>query len=102
VVVVRYFGGVKLGVGGLISAYRTAAKFTLETADIIEKTVNVEFTLTFEYEHMDKVMRIIKDRKLKIVSQKMELNCVYNIVVRKKEANSIKTTFENLRCLLIK
>ena len=102
VVVVRYFGGVKLGVGGLISAYRTAAKFTLETSDIIKKTVDVELTLTFEYEHMDRVMRIIKDRKLKIVSQKMELNCVYTISVRKNEALFTKAAFENLRCLLIK
>lgn len=102
VVVVRYFGGVKLGVGGLISAYRTSAKLALEASEIKQKTVNVRYCLTFEYEHLDKVMKIIKDRKLKMISQKMEMNCIYCVSVRKKEAISVKLAFEKLRCILIK
>ncbi len=102
VVVVRYFGGTKLGVGGLISAYRTGAKLVLESSKIIEKTIDVYFELTFEYEYLDKVMRILKERKLKIERQVMEVNCVYEISVRKKDAEFVKKEFLDLRCLKIK
>lgn len=102
VVVVRYFGGTKLGVGGLISAYRTGAKLVLESSKIIEKTIDVYFELTFEYEYLDKVMRILKERKLKIERQVMEINCVYEISVRKKDAEFVKKEFLDLRCLKIK
>ena len=102
VVVVRYFGGTKLGVGGLINAYKTSAKYALDEVEIVEKTIDISFKVTFDYEHMDKVMRIIKEKKLAIISQQMELNCVFELSVRKKEAEGTKKTFENLRCLLIK
>ena len=102
IVVVRYFGGTKLGVGGLINAYRTAAKLVLEDAKIVQKTIDVNFQLTFEYEHMDKVMRIIKEKKLSILNQKMELNCVFEVAVRKKEVEVVKNAFENLRCVKIR
>ncbi len=101
VVVVRYFGGVKLGVGGLINAYKTAAKLALENARIVEKTLQIEFQLTFSYENMNKVMRLIKERGLEIKNQQMELECVLQILVRKSEAENIKNAFENLRCLAI-
>jgi putative IMPACT (imprinted ancient) family translation regulator len=101
VVVVRYFGGTKLGVGGLINAYKTAAKLILDEADIVEKTVNVSFQLTFEYQDMDKVMRIIKENNLEILEQKMNLNCSFVIVVRKKNAAKIVQLFNDLRCLKI-
>ena len=102
VVVVRYFGGTKLGVGGLISAYRAGAKLVLESSKIIEKTIDVYFELTFEYEYLDKVMRILKERKLRIERQVMEINCVYEISVRKKDAEFVKKEFLDLRCLKIK
>lgn len=102
VVVVRYFGGVKLGVGGLINAYRTSSKLVLESSDIVKKTVDISFRLTFEYEYMDKVMRVIKERRLRLVSQKMELNCVFEVLVRERDANQVKDVFEKLRCLIIK
>ena len=102
IVVVRYFGGTKLGVGGLINAYRSSAKFTLEISDIVEKTVDICYRLTFEYEFLDKVMRIIKEQNLIIKFQKMEMNCVFEISVRKKNAKKVKLDFENLRCLKIK
>ena len=54
IVIVRYFGGVKLGVGGLISAYKTAAQMTLENSEIIEKTIDVHFIIAFEYKDMNK------------------------------------------------
>ena len=97
VVVVRYFGGVKLGVGGLISAYKTAAQMALEDAEIVEKTIDKQFTLAFSYAHMNKVMRIIKEKNLTIVSQKMELDCEIVVATRKKNAPIIWDTFEFIR-----
>ncbi len=102
VVVVRYFGGTKLGVGGLINAYKSSAKLVLDEVSIVKKTINITFEITFDYEHMDKVMRIIKEKKLKILSQQMELNCVFQTSVRKKEAERVKKAFQDLRCLMIK
>ena len=96
IVVVRYFGGVKLGVGGLINAYRSAAEMALREAQIIEKTINRTFLITFDYKNMNKVMRIIKEKQLKIIDQKLELNCQLKISVRKKEANSIFELFNRL------
>ena len=96
VVVVRYFGGVKLGVGGLISAYKTAAQMALENTQIIEKTIDKHFSLSFSYVHMNKVMRIIKEKNLTILSQKMELDCEIVVATRKKNVQSFWDTFENL------
>ena len=96
VVVVRYFGGVKLGVGGLISAYKTAAQMALENATIIEKTINKHFIISFGYAHMNKVMRIIKEKNLQIVSQKMEMDCEIEISIRKKNVQNLLDTFESL------
>jgi uncharacterized YigZ family protein len=96
IVVVRYFGGVKLGVGGLISAYKTAAQMSLENAKIVEKTIDVFFQLTFDYKNMNKVMRVIKEKNLEIVSQKMEMNCELIISTRKKNAETTFDIFSNL------
>lgn len=96
VVVVRYFGGVKLGVGGLISAYKTTAQLTLDEANIIKKTIDKQFKITFDYKNMNKVMRIIKEKNIQIVHQKMELNCEIEIATRKKNAEEILAIFTAL------
>jgi uncharacterized YigZ family protein len=96
IVVVRFFGGIKLGVGGLISAYRTEAQMALENAEIIEKTVNIHFLVAFDYKNMNKVMRIIKEKNLEIITQKMELTCEIEIATRKKNAEIIFDIFTNL------
>ncbi|WP_272149066.1 IMPACT family protein [Tenacibaculum aiptasiae] len=96
IVSVRYFGGTKLGVGGLINAYRTSAQFALEASEIIEKTIDIRYKLTFEYDMMNKVQRIIKERNLTIVAQKLEMNCEYTISVRKKESQTIFEIFDTL------
>jgi putative IMPACT (imprinted ancient) family translation regulator len=101
-VVVRYFGGTKLGVGGLINAYRTSAKLILDEAKISIKTVDVNFKLVFEYADMNKVMRIIKENKVKIESQQMYTNCEFIISVRKNDASKVFNSFTDLRCLKIK
>jgi len=102
VVVVRYFGGTKLGVGGLINAYKTTAKLILEEAKIIEKTIDVFYQLIFEYKDMNKVMRILKEQQLKTINQRMELDCDFLIAVRKKNAAKIERLFLDLRCVKIK
>ena len=96
VIVVRFFGGVKLGVGGLISAYRTAAQLALEEAEIVEKTLDVHFLISFDYKNMNKVMRVIKEKNLNIVSQKMDQSCQIEIATRKKNAENIVDIFSNL------
>jgi uncharacterized YigZ family protein len=96
IVVVRYFGGVKLGVGGLISAYKIAAQMTLENSIIIEKTIDKHFIIKFDYKNMNRVMRIIKEKNLNIVNQKMELDCEIEISIRKKNAEEIFSIFESI------
>ncbi|MAN59838.1 MAG: YigZ family protein [Flavobacteriaceae bacterium] len=95
VVVVRYFGGTKLGVGGLIQAYKAAAQMALDTSKIVTRTINEEFVLKFEYPEMNTVMRIIKEEDLTIVEQTMELSCSIIISVRKKEAERIFQLFRD-------
>jgi putative IMPACT (imprinted ancient) family translation regulator len=96
IVVVRYFGGIKLGVSGLINAYKTTAQLTLETSLIVEKTINIDYTISFGYKNMNAVMRIIKERNLKIVNQKLEMDCEITISVRKKDAESTYNIFSKL------
>ncbi|MFK5983359.1 MAG: YigZ family protein [Flavobacteriaceae bacterium] len=102
VVVVRYFGGTKLGVGGLIQAYKTGAKMALEASNIIEKTIDEDFILKFEYPEMNTVMRIVKDENLTITNQKMELDCEFAISVRKKDAERIFQLFDTTYKISIK
>ncbi|MCH2032944.1 MAG: YigZ family protein [Tenacibaculum sp.] len=96
IVSVRYFGGTKLGVGGLINAYRTSAKMALEESDIVEKTIDVHFKITFGYDMMNKVQQVIKKNQLDILNQKLELNCEYIISVRKNESSAIFELFTNM------
>ena len=96
IVVVRYFGGVKLGVGGLINAYRTAAQMALEASSIITKTINIKYIISFDYKNMNKVMRIIKERNLNIIDQKLEMSCDITISVRLRDAKSVYDTFKSL------
>lgn len=103
VVVVRIYGGIKLGVSGLISAYKTSAQITLESCEIIEKTIDIQFQITFDYKNMNKVMRVIKEKKLDIVSQEMEINEDTNLPIgkidiktRKKNAEMVFDIFNSI------
>ena len=102
IVSVRYFGGTKLGVGGLITAYKTCAQMALEVSDIVKKTINIEFILTFNYDLMNSVMRIIKEKNIEIVNQKLEMDCQYIISVRKNDSEAIFTIFDNLYKVAVK
>jgi uncharacterized YigZ family protein len=96
VVVVRFFGGTKLGVGGLISVYKTAAQMALEQAEIIEKTIDIHFRIHFDYKNINKVMRVIKEKNLTIISQKMDSNCEIEIATRKSNEKMVYVSFQNL------
>jgi len=93
-VVIRVFGGVKLGVGGLISAYKTTAQMVLESCEIVEKTIDIHFSITFDYQNMNKVMRVIKEKKLEMVSQKMEINEINTLPIGKIELKTRKKNAE--------
>ena len=94
VVVVRYFGGTKLGVGGLISAYKTTAKLSLETSVVKQMDILIPFKLTFEYKELSQVMRIIKKFQLVLKSQRLEMECEVVILAKKSVEKSLQTTFE--------
>jgi uncharacterized YigZ family protein len=102
VVVVRFFGGVKLGVGGLISAYRETAKMAIEASDIVEKTIDVYFWLSFSYADMNKVMRIIREKNLAIVSQEMDMDCTMTVSARKLNSDAAYEAFSHLQNVSIK
>ena len=99
---VRYFGGTKLGVGGLKQAYKHSAMITLEGATIVEKTLDLYYQLSFSYDAINQVMRIIKEKNIPILSQQMGLNCVYRIAVRKGESAEVLNRFSQLYQLKIK
>ncbi len=96
IVVVRYFGGVKLGVSGLINAYKTSAQMALEASKIVTRTINKNFEIIFDYKNMNKVMRVIKENNLKIVNQTLELNCNIEISVRLKDADKTYDSFQSI------
>lgn len=102
IVVVRHYGGIKLGVAGLINAYRTTAQMALENSKIVKRTIDEIFILKFDYPEMNLVMRVIKEHNLKILEQKLELDCEIRISVRKKLAGEIFKKFEGIYKVEIK
>lgn len=96
VVSVRYFGGTKLGVGGLIQAYKTSAKMAIEASAIAIKTINITYELRFDYEQMNQVMRLVKEHQLNIVKQDMQLRCQLQFEIRKSEASRIEEILSSM------
>jgi uncharacterized YigZ family protein len=94
IVVVRYFGGTKLGVGGLINAYKTGAQMALEASKIVKRTINIDYEIAFDYKNMNKVMRIIKEKNLNVTNHILELDCKIYISVRKKDAQMVYEAFD--------
>ena len=101
VIVVRYFGGILLGTGGLTVAYREAAADALNLAEIIEKTVDQVFTISFEYVLMNDVMRVIKDSNALIISQTFDNQCWMQLSIRMKDATLLTGKLEKINNLLI-
>lgn len=97
IVVIRYFGGTKLGVSGLIKAYRTAASEAIMANKIITKKVKDYFRVKFPYDAMNEVMRIIKDENLDASNQVFELSCMLEIAVDKAISESIYEKFTRIK-----
>lgn len=76
VVVVRYFGGTKLGVSGLINAYKVSAAEALEQNKVVEKLITKAVKFTFPYEEMNEVMKLVSDFELEIINQEFEMECI--------------------------
>ena len=91
---IRYFGGTKLGVGGLISAYKAAAKLSLKVSQIKTLDILIPLKLSFVYKDMSKVMRIIKKQQLVIKSHRLEMECEVLVLVKKMNLKSLIRTFE--------
>ncbi len=93
VVVIRYFGGTKLGVSGLINAYKTAASEALDSNKVVEKLITDTVKFTFTYEEMNEVMKLVSDFELEIINQEFEMECVLtaDVIVSKTEELKIKS-----------
>lgn len=102
IVVVRYFGGTKLGTSGLIQAYREAAADAIANAEIITKTIDHHFTVFFEYADMNDVMRIIKEEEPNIHLQQFDLNCKIELSIRKSRSEAILQRFSKVESVKIK
>jgi uncharacterized YigZ family protein len=89
VVVVRYFGGIKLGVGGLINAYKSAAKDALENASISERTVNEVYRMEFPYEMINEAMKIVKEMNLEIIETEFDTAAFIKFRIRKNDSQKV-------------
>lgn len=96
VIVVRYFGGIKLGVGGLVQAYKTTAQLTLQETEIEEKLITEELVINFDYPLMNKVMRIVKEQNLTITAQHLTESCELHLAIRQSDYAKIEEIFNNL------
>ena len=101
VVVVRYFGGIKLGTSGLIVAYRTAAAEALAAATVEERTVDGELTVLFEYPFMNDVMRIVKEEAPDIVSQGYDTDCRMTLRIRLSCLPRLRERLEKVETLRV-
>ena len=99
VIVVRYFGGIKLGTSGLIVAYKTAAAQALEEAVVIEKTVDEDVSFAFEYPFMNDVMRIVKEEEPEILEQSYDMDCLMKLRIRKSSMPKLRARLEKVETL---
>ena len=96
VVVIRYFGGVKLGTSGLIVAYREAAAEALSAATVIEKTIEETVTFTFPYVMMNSVMRVVKELNPRIIEQKYDETCIITLAIKRSMAPMLEERLNKL------
>lgn len=96
IAVVRYYGGTNLGVGGLISAYRTAAKAALEAAQIVEKEEEIQFAIQFPYEKLYLVMDLLKKANVEILEQKLDTECSLILRIELSSSKMIQAKLDNL------
>ena len=96
VIVVRYFGGIKLGTSGLIVAYRMAASLALDEAPVIEKTVDEDVAVAFEYPFMNDIMRIVKEESPEILEQSYDMDCLMRLRIRKSMMGKLRARLEKV------
>ena len=89
VIVVRYFGGIKLGIRGLIRSYKSAAANSISNVQIIEKKIKEKYEILFKYEQMNHIMQIIKKNKLEILNTDFKIDCKLTFAVNKNEADIV-------------
>ncbi len=102
IIVIRYFGGVLLGVGGLINAYKTAASEALKNTTIIKNTLHDIYEIKFEYSDMNDVMRLIKEDNINMINQKFELSCSVTLKLNINKVDNILEKFKILNTTKIK
>ena len=102
IIVVRYFGGVKLGVPGLIRSYKTASAIAITDAEILTKTIKEHYQVDFKYPQMNDIMRIIKEYNLEIINTDFQINCSLIFAVPKSKSKLIVVTFQKNHELKIK
>ncbi|MBQ8520159.1 MAG: YigZ family protein [Bacteroides sp.] len=96
IVVVRYFGGIKLGTSGLIVAYKAAAAEAISAATIIEKTVDDEVAVVFEYPFMNDIMRIVKEEEPEILEQSYDMDCLMRLRIRRSMMPKLRARLEKV------
>lgn len=96
VIVVRYFGGILLGTGGLITAYKEASIDALEQANIVEQTIDEVFTVEFDYLLMNEVMRVIKEINPLVLDQSFDNMCAMKLSIRQSDAEKLKSKLEKI------
>jgi uncharacterized YigZ family protein len=102
IMVVRYFGGIKLGTGGLIVAYRAAAAEALANAEFVERTVDEEVSFRFEYPFMNDVMRIVKEEEPEVIAQNFDMDCVMTLRIRRSGMPKLRARLEKVTSLVFK
>lgn len=101
ILVVRYFGGIKLGTSGLIVSYREAASEAIAASEIIEKTVDIDIRFKFEYPFMNDVMKVVKDLEPIILEQQYDMDCIMELRIRKALFEQLKSRLEKIETLHI-
>lgn len=99
ILVIRYFGGIKLGTSGLIVSYREAASEAIASSEIIEKTVDIDIRFKFEYPFMNDVMKVVKDIEPTILNQEYDMDCVMELRIRKALFDQLKSRLEKVETL---
>ena len=99
IVVVRYFGGIKLGVSGLINAYRAAAADAIGHARIVEKTDDEVFRIKFDYTVMNEVMRVVKEEEPEVMSRDFSMECRMTLSIRKQNASRLSPRLQQIESL---
>ncbi len=101
IVVVRYFGGTKLGVSGLIEAYRDSAALVIDEAEVVELTIDVTVKIDFSYMSMNSVMKIIKDEQPKIIEQLFDNLCTMRLAIRESKSETLISKLKKVEGVIL-